>query len=385
VSSGSTTASSSATTATDAFSEKEVGSDADGGGGGTAGFLAPEWDRFEFGSRPKRDERFVGGGGGPNRRSAAAGTDSAPSVVVGAAPPNRDIREILDAAGPERLEEVACLEAEEDGRAAARMEELASVWERLDPDLVQRATAALLPLVRPERVDRIRSVLDRRTRNVRFLYENPSNPSNVWACLRTIDSFGIQHVDVVVQSQQYRGKAALTQKRGMRTALGSARWLTVRNHPSARDAVESIRDGQGFRIVAADVNPSARDIRTFDWARAAAEGGDGEAGGDGRPVCIVMGNEERGISDEMRSLADDTFYLPMAGFAESFNLGAATAVTLAYLSAASSSPIRPGDLPGREYDCLVLKGILNSVANKRVIRAYLQREGIVLPDEIRFL
>ena len=56
-----------------------------------------------------------------------------------------------------------------------------------------------------------------------------------------------------------------------------------------------------------------------------------------------MGNEERGISDEMRSLADETFYLPMCGFAESFNLSVATAITLAYMKAASG---RSGGVAG---------------------------------------
>ena len=100
-----------------------------------------------------------------------------------------------------------------------------------------------------------------------------------------------------------------------------------------------------------------------------------------------MGNEERGISDEMREIADGTFFLPMAGFAESFNLSVATAITAAHLSAASSDeenegPIQPGDLPRQEYNCLVLKGMLNSVAQKRVATALLRQEGITLPDNL---
>jgi tRNA G18 (ribose-2'-O)-methylase SpoU len=325
-----------------------------------------EWDRFEFGDSPKWDARFG--------NSTIASND-------------------------EKLDELAEEETQQDRIMTERLDQEHAAWQALDPALVRRATEALLPLVKAERVDKIRSVLGRRTSHVRFLYENPSNPSNVWACLRTIDSFGIQHVDVVVQSGKYKGKAAITQKRGMRTALGSAQWLTLRNHLSTKDAIAYIRrqrhqeggDGPGFRIYASDVNPSARDIRTIDWANEA----------NGGPICIVMGNEEAGISDEMRDLVDDTFYLPMAGFAESFNLSVATAVTLAYLNAASTGgqggdahssddgapigPIRPGDLCQQELDCLILKGMLSSVANKRAIHAFLNREGIVLPEEIRLL
>jgi hypothetical protein len=46
-----------------------------------------------------------------------------------------------------------------------------------------------------------------------------------------------------------------------------------------------------------------------------------------------MGSEKTGISDAMRAQADDLFHLPMKGFAESFNLAAASAITCAYLDA----------------------------------------------------
>jgi tRNA C32,U32 (ribose-2'-O)-methylase TrmJ len=97
-----------------------------------------------------------------------------------------------------------------------------------------------------------------------------------------------------------------------------------------------------------------------------------------------MGNENAGISEEMRELVDGTFTLPMSGFAESYNLSVATAITLAHLSAASQGdkgPLRPGDLNEHQYNCLFLKGLLSSVAQKRVALAVLRREGIELPQE----
>ena len=32
---------------------------------------------------------------------------------------------------------------------------------------------------------------------------DPVNPSNVFACLRTLDAFGIQYVDIVIDPNQY--------------------------------------------------------------------------------------------------------------------------------------------------------------------------------------
>lgn len=177
----------------------------------------------------------------------------------------------------------------------------------------------------------------------------------------------------------------------MRTAMGSAQWLTLTNYRTTAEAVRAIKEQQNCRIYAADPNPSAVDIRSIDWNHNHAS--------DDRPVCIVMGNEDAGISDEMRALADVTFTLPMVGFAESFNLSVATAITLAHLSAASrlqpnksdgggecitqqQGPLRPGDLNEHELNCLMLKGLLNSLPQKRMAQAMLRQAGIVLPKEL---
>lgn len=305
-----------------------------------------EWESFEFGESPKWDARF----------------DSSRTIVAG----NED-----------ELNLVRQAEAIKDQETAATLNQQRSAWERLSPEIVESATQLLLPFIQEERVQRIKSVLNQRTGHTRLLFENPANPSNIWACLRTVDSFGIQHVDVVIQSGEYKGKAALSQKRGMRTAMGSAQWMTLRNHLSTADAVRTLKTQNNCRIFASDLNPNSRDIRTIDWS----------SYGD-QPICIVMGNEERGISSEMRELADETFTLPMYGFAESFNLSVATAITLAHLSAASQGdqgPLRPGDLPEQEKKCLLLKGILNSYPKRKTAEAVLKQNGIKLPPEIQLL
>eukprot|EP00978_Attheya_sp_CCMP212_P019217 scaffold53577_cov53-Attheya_sp.AAC.2 len=190
-------------------------------------------------------------------------------------------------------------EAKEDREAARQLNAHHQALQSLDPALVERASEVLVRHINEDRIERVESVLKQRTKQSRFLFENPTNPSNVWACLRTIDSFGIQNVDVVMEGDSYRGKAAIVQKRGMRTAMGSAQWLTLINHPDTASAVASIRKQQGFKIYASDLNPNSKDVRELDWVNAG-------------PICVVMGNENNGISDEMRELADETFTLPMS-------------------------------------------------------------------------
>ena len=331
------------------------------------------WESFDFSTNPKLDNRFAGRddeNGQSLLNRVARGEDSV-----------------------EDFARVTKLEALKDRAAGRQLDQINEAYAKLAPQLVAEATAVLEPYVNPSRLDRIYSILERRTKRVKFLFENPSNPSNVWACLRTIDSFGVQNVDVIIDSGMYEGKMAISQKSGMRTAMGSAKWLTLRNHMSTGEAVERIRK-QGYTIYASDLNPDSVDVRDLDWNEDDGDDGDGNAGGtekrkDRGPICVVMGNEERGISDEMRELADVTFTLPMCGFAESFNLSVATSITLAHMSAKSDGegkgPLRPGDLDEHELACLKLKGLLGSLPQRRMGKSLLKQKGIVLPDAVMAL
>lgn len=72
------------------------------------------------------------------------------------------------------------------------------------------------------------------------------------------------------------------------------------------------------QVVASDLSPSAVPISEIDWSV---------------PSAIVLGNEDRGITNSMRNLADATFAIPMKGFAQSFNMSVACSVILAHLGA----------------------------------------------------
>lgn len=311
-----------------------------------------DWEKFEFSDNPKMDARFDNNNGDS--------TDHVSSASVHA---------LSDTDFQKRI----VIEAEADKASEKRLGDAKGALFSLSPELVSRASEIISPYVQDKRIERIDEILSLRTRRSRFLFENPSNPSNAWACLRTIDSFGLQYVEMVVDSSMYDGKNAVAQKSGMRTAMGSARWLTLRQHSNTKMAVEKLRE-EGYKIYASDLNPNSKDVRDLDW--------------DTGPVCVVMGNEDRGISEEMREMADETFTLPMSGFAESFNLSVATAITLAHMSAASGrgeddaaknqGPLRPGDLGEHELSCLRFKGLMNSLAQKRTGMALLKQEGITL-------
>ena len=73
--------------------------------------------------------------------------------------------------------------------------------EDLDSDVVRRATSILRGFCSEERYAQFRAIAALRTSRVSVAFERPSNPHNVWACLRTVDAVGIQQVDLVLDDE----------------------------------------------------------------------------------------------------------------------------------------------------------------------------------------
>ena len=92
----------------------------------------------------------------------------------------------------------------------------------------------------------------------------------------------------------------------MNAAMGTQKWLDLANHGTSTACIENLKN-RGWTILATDLSPGAVPLTDLDFSQLG-------------PFAVVMGNEDRGISDEMRAMADHRVYLPMRGFAQSFSL-----------------------------------------------------------------
>lgn len=66
-----------------------------------------------------------------------------------------------------------------------------------------KAYEILKPFLSKERLNKLNECIETRSGKVKFIFEDPINLSNVWACLRTLDSFGIQFVDIILNPKNY--------------------------------------------------------------------------------------------------------------------------------------------------------------------------------------
>jgi len=192
---------------------------------------------------------------------------------------------------------------------------------------------ALSPVVTPERLRRIDEVVRGRTDNLALVLDSITDPHNSSAVLRSADAFGVQTVHVI------EGELGFRASRGV--SKGTHRWLDVIRYESAEACTRRLkRDGYSIYVAGTGGDAQLEDLR------------------DTPRLAVVFGNEHRGVSPEMRELADGTFSIPMRGFVESLNISVAAAITMQRLAGEG----RPYLLADRQQ-ALKARFLMNSVKN----------------------
>jgi tRNA (guanosine-2'-O-)-methyltransferase len=160
----------------------------------------------------------------------------------------------------------------------------------------------------PERLTRLREILQKRQPDLTVVMENVHKPHNLAAVMRSSDAVGILEVHAVP------GPDALTEpvRPARDVSRGTERWVKIHRHQNLRDATELLRSS-GFSIVAAHPSPHASDFREIDYCR---------------PTALLLGQEKDGISREGLALSDCHVVIPMKGFVASLNVSVAAALIL---------------------------------------------------------
>lgn len=207
-------------------------------------------------------------------------------------------------------------------------------------------TEALSPIVTPERLRRIEEVVASRTDNLAIVLDRIADPHNSSAVLRSADAFGVQAVHVILGDHGFRASRGVSK--------GTQRWLDVTRYENA-DACARRLKKEGFAIYVASMGAET----TPDDLREVPR------------VAVVFGNEHRGVSPEMRELADGAFSIPMRGFVESLNVSVAAAITMHALARDG----RPR-LDARRKEELRARFLMNSVKNPgEVIEKFLGNDS----------
>ncbi|MBL8740893.1 MAG: RNA methyltransferase [Myxococcales bacterium] len=218
------------------------------------------------------------------------------------------------------------------------IESLARAVGELEPSEVAARIAVLEPFVTEARLGRMRGVIERRVGAVTVLLDSLHDPHNGAAIIRSSDAFGLARVHVIERRESF-----LTART---VARGSERWVDVSTHRTGSNAVAELA-AAGFELFAThpegELEPEAlAELRT--------------------PFALVLGNERDGIADDLRAHTRRSVKVPMCGYAESLNVSV-TAAILLYAATRG----RPGDLPDRERDKLLLRGLIQTIPRAREV------------------
>jgi tRNA (guanosine-2'-O-)-methyltransferase len=178
----------------------------------------------------------------------------------------------------------------------------------------------LRPYVSERRQQRIEEVLDARLRSVEVAIENPYDPHNAAAVVRSAEALGAWSVHVIAASQKIL--------RAGGTTMGTHNWIETHHH-AALESFLAATQARGVSLAGACVEAT----HMLD-----------ELPSD-RPICLLFGNEHAGLSAAAREACSLRFRIPIYGFAESYNMSVAAALSLYSLTGRRRATLgRLGDL-----------------------------------------
>lgn len=167
----------------------------------------------------------------------------------------------------------------------------------------------LKKFVTKERQEKIKEVLELRTRWITIALEDVSQSQNVAAIMRTAEAMGLQDAYSIERETVIDIKTNI--------ARGAIQWMTlqryqVKNYTNPTVACIQDLQKQGYCVVA--TSPHAT-LQVSDLPI-------------DKKIAFVFGTEISGLSDEALAAADERISIPQYGFVESFNVAASAALCL---------------------------------------------------------
>ena len=202
--------------------------------------------------------------------------------------------------------------------------------------------------VTENRLNVFNHALENRTRYFTVALEDLFQSHNASAVLRSCDCFGIQDVHIIENKNEYTINPDVS--------LGSSKWLSLYRYNQAANntakAIALLKD-QGYRIVATVPRESGVPLEEFDIEKGKA--------------AFLFGTELHGLSGEAIKLSDESLYIPMHGFTESFNISVSAAIILHYLSYKLRSSEINWKLDEEEKEDLFLDWLRKSIKRSELL------------------
>lgn len=155
------------------------------------------------------------------------------------------------------------------------------------------------------RISKMKQVLSCRQMDLTVVCENIRDPHNVSAILRTCDAVGVQNVSMLYTDQPFP-------ELGKKSSASAKKWVDTRKFSNPLELKKYLKS-MGMKIYGTYLSNKSQSIYDSDWTQ---------------PSAIILGNEQRGVSEKVLDICDHNVFIPMFGMIESLNVSVAAAVIL---------------------------------------------------------
>lgn len=141
--------------------------------------------------------------------------------------------------------------------------------------------------------------------SLKVVLENIHDLHNVSAIFRSCDAVGVPLVSLLYTFEKFP-------KINRISSASANKWVDVEKFDNTANCIQNLKQ-DGYTVFASMLDKNSVELYDIDFTK---------------KIAIILGNEHRGVSEEVAKLADSTYYIPMKGMIQSLNVSVAAAVTL---------------------------------------------------------
>lgn len=228
-------------------------------------------------------------------------------------------------------------------------------------------------LVSENKKQLIEEVLAQRTHYVTVVLEHIQKPHNASAVLRTVEALGLQHFYMVAPRRQTEENpdqsVSAYYKANPGVVKGAIKWIDVYNYsdPEGDNTTNCLAalKNKGYAIAVTSPHEKGHFPEQLPIDK---------------PLAVIFGNEQEGVSQAALNAADYFLQIPMWGFTESYNLSVSAAICLyTLMNRIRNSPCR-WQLGEQEKMELRLQWYRKLVRRSAIIESELLRNYDQKPD-----
>ncbi len=205
------------------------------------------------------------------------------------------------------------------------------------------------------RIETLNRVLQNRTRYITVVLEDIYQSQNASAVIRTCDCMGIQNIHIVEKINRFCINADVLR--------GANNWVDIEKYKQTETTIKKLKN-EGYRIVATSPHGGSKTPENIDL--------------NSGKIALFFGTELTGISDAVKSEADEFISIPMVGFTESLNISVSAAIFLYTLTTRLRQTNIDWQLSEKEFIEVKTKWLRNTIKKSELIEERYKLENNLL-------